>query len=174
MKSSVGYPWDIKAYDKKYVYDRTTELSWTDPTSFKRFTADLPLTRRCVRVGMPGPVIKVASSATNYSSYGACNQTQTQNLGYVVNTVSAPVTVATGGNLGNVLTRYFSYQYSCDSNYANCAYKEVFSLGYGVGLWDWKYYQRQSGKWVLVQDSSINQLDAGAATPYLPCTSSYQ
>ena len=46
-KSPVGYPWDIKTFDTQYVYDRTTELSWTDPTTFKRFDHDLPMTRRC-------------------------------------------------------------------------------------------------------------------------------
>lgn len=173
-KSSVGYPWDVKAFDNNYVYDRTTELSWTDPTAFKRFTPDLPMSRRCVKIGQPGGTIKIAKANTNYSSYANCQSTQTQNLGYVVNTISAPVKVATGGNLGTVTTRYFRYLYSCDSNYGNCAYQEVFSLGYGVGLYDWKYYQNQSGKWVQVQESVINQFDPGAATPYLPCASSYQ
>src|SRR5581483_11077526 len=99
-KSSVGYPWDIKTFDTKYVYDRTTELSWSDPTAFKRFTTDLPMSRRCVKAGQSGGVIKVASTNTNFSFYGNCNVTQTQNLGYVINTISAPVMVATGGNLG--------------------------------------------------------------------------
>jgi hypothetical protein len=173
-KSSVGYPWDIKAFDKNYVYDRTTELSWTDPTSFKRFSIDLPMSRRCVPVGKAAAPIKVASTNTNYGSYANCQSTQTQNLGYVLNSISAPVNVSTGGNLGTVSTRYFKYQYSCDSNYANCAYMEIFSLGYQVGLYDWKYYQNQSGKWVQVQESNINEFDVGQATPYLPCANSYQ
>lgn len=173
-KSSIGYPWDIKSFDNKYVYDRTTELSWTDPTAFKRFTSDLPIAQRCLKTGKAGAAIKVASANTNYSSYGNCQVTQTQNLGYVVNSISAPKTVNTGGNLGTVQTRLFNYQYSCDLNYANCAYKEVFSLGYGIGLYDWKYYLNQGGVWVLSQESVINQLDTGAATPYLPCTTSYQ
>lgn len=173
-KSSVGYPWDIKSFDQNYVYDRTTELSWTDPTSFKRFAIDLPMSRRCVPVGKAAAPLKIASASTNYSSYAACQSTQTQNLGYVLNSISAPVKVNTGGNLGTVSTRYFKYQYSCDSNYANCAYMEIFSLGYQVGLYDWKYYQNQSGAWVEVQESVINQFDAGAATPYLPCSDSYQ
>lgn len=173
-KSSIGYPWDIKSFDRTYVYDRSTELSWTDATSFKRFTTDLPMSRRCVPVAKSGGAIKIASSNTNYSSYGNCQVTQTQNLGYVRNTISLPVTVNTGGNLGSVKTRYFKYNYSCDSNYENCQYQEVFSLGYQVGLYDWKYYQNQGGKLVLVQESVINQFQSGVATPYLPCTDSYQ
>ncbi|MBV9479523.1 MAG: hypothetical protein JO249_02055 [Acidobacteria bacterium] len=174
IKSSTGYPWDINAFDQRYIYDRTTELSWNDPTSFKRFTTDLPLSPRCVPVGKSGSTMNIPSSATNYSFYGNCQISSTKNLGYVVNSISAPRGVNTGGNLGTVMTRYFTYKYSCDSTYANCAYKEVFSLGYQIGLYDWKYYTNQSGMWVLAQDSVINQFTSGAATPYLPCKDSYQ
>lgn len=173
-KSSVGYPWDVKAFDQNYIYDRATELSWTDPTSFKRFHTDLPMSRRCVRVGKSGGLIKISSASTNYSSFSNCAPTLTQNLGYVVNSISAPSMVNTGGNLGTVQTRFFTYQYSCDSNYQNCAYKEVFSLGYRIGLYDWKYYKNQGGSFAPVQESVINHLDSGAATPYLPCSTSYQ
>lgn len=27
IKSPAGYPWDVKAFDGNYIYDRTTELS---------------------------------------------------------------------------------------------------------------------------------------------------
>lgn len=173
-KSSIGYPWDIKYFDQNFVYDRTTELSWTDPTTFRRFDSDLPMSQRCVRIGKAGATIKIASTSSNYSSYANCQRSTTQNLGYIVNSISAPVSVNTNGNLGTVSTRYFTYKYSCDSNYGNCAYKEVFSLGYQVGLYDWKYYTSQAGKFVLAQESIINQLTSGAATPYLPCSTSYQ
>lgn len=173
-KSSIGYPWDIKTFDQNYIYDRTTELSWTDATAFKRFNNDLPMSRRCVRIGRSGGTIKVSSAKTNFSSYSNCQPTQTQNLGYVVNTISAPTYVRTGGNLGTVLTRNFIYRYSCNSNYANCTYQEVFSLGHNIGLYDWKYYKNVSGSFHLVQESTINQFDSGAATPYLPCTTAYE
>jgi hypothetical protein len=172
-KSPVGYPWDVKTFDQGYIYDRSTELSWTDPTSFKRFAIDLPMSRRCVPVGKSGGSIRISSANTNFSSYSNCLPTFTQNLGYVVNIISAPMSVKTGGNLGTVTTRLFTYRYSCDSTYINCAYQEVFSLGYQVGLYDWKYYQGQGGKYHLVQESKINNLNSGSATPYLPCLSTY-
>lgn len=174
MKSAQGYPWDIKTYDSSYVYDRTTELSWIDPTSFKRFNSDLPMSKRCVSVKKSGGSIRISSNNTNYTSYSNCLPTQTQNLGYVINSISTPGMVNTGGNLGTVKTRYFTYRYSCNSNYENCTYQEVFSLGYGVGLYDWKYYVNQNGTFVLKRESVINQFDSGTATPYLPCSSSYQ
>jgi len=172
-KSSIGYPWDVKTFDEKYIYDRSTELSWTDPTSFKRFSIDLPMSQRCITVGKAGAAIKVASANTNYSSYANCNITQTQNLGYVLNRISASSMVNTGGDLGSVKTRTFTYQYSCNSSYGDCKYKEIFSLGYQIGLYDWKYYQSENGKWSLVQESKINNYDGGAAVPYLPCSDSY-
>jgi hypothetical protein len=173
IKSVNGFPWDIKSFDGKYVYDRTTELSWTDPQKFKRFIVDLPMSARCVPVGYPGPAIRIPPSASAYKFYSACTAYQTGQLNYVYNTVSAPVKVTTG-NLGTVTTRRFKYRYACDSNYSNCQYMEVFSLGRNVGLYDWKYYVNQNGSWVLKQDSLINQLSSGATTPNLPCTTSYQ
>jgi hypothetical protein len=173
-KSSVGYPWDIKTFDQNFIYDRTTEVSWSDPTTFKRFNTDLPMSRRCVPIGKPGGAIRISPANTNYSSYANCLPTLTQNLGYVINRISAPTLVNTGGNLGPVETRLFTYTYSCDSSYTNCAFKEVFSLGYQVGLYNWKYYRNEAGVFKLVQQSKINYFDSGSATPYLPCASSYE
>lgn len=173
-KSQIGYPWDVKTFDQNFIYDRTTELSWLDPTTFKRFDTDLPMSKRCVPVGKYGGTIKVSSAKTYYSSHSNCLPTLTQNLGYVINTISAPLSVNTGGNLGKIVTRNFTYRYSCNSSYQNCAYKEVFQLGYQVGLYDWKYYKNESGIFQLVQESKINQFASGSATPYLPCASSYQ
>jgi hypothetical protein len=174
LKSAAGYPWDIKAFDSNYIYDRTTELSWTDPTSFKRFNTDMPLSRRCVAVNKSGGSIRVSSSQTNYTSYANCQPTQTQPLGYVVNTISPPSMAATGGNLGTLKTRYFTYRYTCDSSYQNCAYQEVFSLGYGVGLYDWKLYVNKGGTFYQTQESVINHFASGSATAYLPCMNSYR
>lgn len=174
IKSSVGYPWDIKTFDGSYVYDRATEYNWNDPTTFKRFNTDLPMSKRCVPVNKSGGSVRISSGSTAYTAYTNCLPIQTQNLGYVINSISAPSMVNTGGNLGTVQTRYFTYEYSCNSGYKNCAYEEVYSLGYGIGVYDWKMYVNQGGTFVLQQESVINQFDSGSATPYLPCTSSYQ
>ncbi len=174
VKSVNGYPWDVKSFDTNYVYDRTTELAWSDPQSFKRFDQDLPITHRCVKIGKVGPAIKVTSANTSYGFYKSCSKYQSGTLNYAWNTLTAPKSIQTAGNMGFVSTRLFKYHYDCDSTYANCKYLEVFSLGYQIGLYDWKYYTSQNGKWVLQQASSINNFDGGATTPYLPCTSSYQ
>ena len=173
VKSSAGYPWDVKAFDQNYVYDRSTELNWNDPTSFKRFTSDLPMSHRCVTVGAAGNNIYRTSSQSSYGFYSSCQKTQTASLGYVKNEITAPVVKNAGGNLGSVKTRYFKYNYGCSSSYTSCTDEEVYSLGYGVGLYEWQHYQRQNGALVLVQTVNINQFDEGQATPYLPCSSSY-
>ncbi len=179
-KSAQGYPWDIKSFDQNYIYDRTTELNWNDPTSFKRFDADLPIAHRCVPLASASfstnataPPIQVSPAGTAYSFYGSCQSYKTQNLNYALNTVTAPILVNTNGNLGPVQTRYFNYQYGCNSSFS-CSDKEVFSLGYQIGLYEWQHYQSKNGQWVLVQTSNIDQFDGGQATPYLPCDSSYQ
>ncbi len=172
-KSPAGYPWDVKTFDQQFIYDRTTELSWTDPTTFKGFDIDLPMSTRCVPL-QSAVVIKIPSANTNYTSYANCLPTLTQNLGYVLNRISVPNLVNTGGNLGTIQTRFFTYRYSCDLKYQNCLYQEVFSLGYQMGLYDWRYYQNKSGIFKMVARSKINQFSSGSATPYLPCVSSYQ
>src|SRR5438094_2553908 len=48
LKSPKAHGFDVKAFDEKYVYMRSTELTWKDNTSFKRFEHDLPVAARCV------------------------------------------------------------------------------------------------------------------------------
>src|ERR1700739_2439148 len=45
IKGGLGYPWDIQLYDSKYIYLWVTELSWSVPQSYKKFTnnTNLPL-----------------------------------------------------------------------------------------------------------------------------------
>jgi hypothetical protein len=131
------------------------------------------MSARCVRIGKPGATIKVSASGTTYQSFAQCEPFLRQPLGNVINTISAPAAVNLG-NVGLVATRYFTYKYSCNQNYAACQFMEVFSLAYGIGLYDWKYYVSQKGKFVLKSESVIDDLQGGQTTPSLPCVNSYQ
>lgn len=173
IKSVKGYPWDVKTFDQNFIYDRATELHWGDPTSFKRFNKDLKMSPRCIGLKKAGGTIKIPPSDSAYTFYSSCQAYQSSALSYVRNAISTPVNVKVG-NLGTVRTRYFRYRYACDSSYTNCKYMELFSLGYGIGHYDWKYYTNQNGQWVLVKESVIDQLSQGQTTPSLPCTTSYQ
>jgi hypothetical protein len=174
VKSIVGYPWDVDTYDTKYIYHRSTELKWTDATTFKRQANDLPISQRCISTRTGGLPLRATPSQTTYSFYANCQPYQTANLSYTTNTISAPMYVNTGGNLGTVKTRLLVYQYSCNSKYQACQFMEVFSLGNQIGLYDWKYYKSQNGKWVQSQESAINNLDPGQTTPSFACTNTYE
>src|SRR6266699_3881985 len=81
IKGGLGYPWDVQLYDSKYIYLWITELSWTVPQSYKKFTnnTNLPLVPRCATAGLPGSTIKVAN--TNYDLHTNCSQTCSVTLG---------------------------------------------------------------------------------------------
>jgi hypothetical protein len=173
-KSLSGYPWDVKTFDANFVYDRSTELTWVDPSSFKRFNTDLPMSQRCVPTLRAGHNIHINPAQSAFTFYNSCTAQQTSNLGYVVNSITKPTLVNTGGSLGQVKTRLFKYQYGCNSSYSSCTDMEVFSLGYQIGLYDWKHYVAQSGSWVMKQESIINNFSLGQTTPMFMCTNTYQ
>jgi hypothetical protein len=172
IKGVSGNPWDVKTWHTNYIYDRSTELLWNDPTSFKRFNRDLPLSPRCIRKGKAGPVLRIPASASQYQMYANCQSTSTNPLSNVKTQISAPFTAAL--SVGYVPGRLLTYMYSCDVNDANCKYKEVFALAQGFGQYDWKYYVLQNGRYVFQKETAINQEVAGQTTPNLPCSNSYQ
>jgi hypothetical protein len=172
-KSLSGYPWDVKTFDANYVYDRSTELTWVDPSSFKRFNTDLPMSQRCVPTLRAGHNIHITPAQSAFTFYNSCTAQKTSNLGYVLNSITKPTPTTIAG-LGQIKTRQFKYQYGCDLNYSNCTDMEVFSLGYQIGLYDWKRYVAQSGSWQLKQDSVINNFSIGQTTPLFMCTNTYQ
>ncbi|MDP9159401.1 MAG: hypothetical protein M3O09_04130, partial [Acidobacteriota bacterium] len=118
LKSPSAHGFDVKTFDSKYVYMRSTELHWTDNTSFKRFVNDLPIAARCVSFGQPGPKIKVPQ--TTFKFYSSCTPYKSKNLGTVVNDLDAPKLMNAGGNLGKVSTRVLHYHFGCDSSFGNC------------------------------------------------------
>src|SRR5947209_9232127 len=101
IKGGLGYPWDIQLYDSKYIYLWITELSWTVPQSYKKFTnnTNLPLVPRCATAGLPGSTIKVAN--TNYDLHTNCSQTCSVTLGLQngINQVWRPYYLSLGGSL---------------------------------------------------------------------------
>jgi len=71
LKSVTANGFDVKAFDQNYVYLRSTELVWSDNTTFKRFVSDLPVAARCVASTAAGPEIQVADTSFQY--YSACS-----------------------------------------------------------------------------------------------------
>ncbi|HVO61562.1 MAG TPA: hypothetical protein VMT53_11540 [Terriglobales bacterium] len=168
LKSPSAHGFDVKAFDKNYVYMRSTELQWTNNSTFKRFAHDLPIAARCVPGGRPGPTIKVANTTFHY--YQSCSEYKSSNLGTAVNKLDAPVLMNAGGNIGHVWTRVLHYHYDCNSNYQSCSDEEQFFLGNGYGLWQWRHYQHGS----LAGSAVMNNLKSGVVADTLACRNSYQ
>jgi hypothetical protein len=168
LKSASAHGFDVKAFDQQYVYIRSTELTWTDNTTFKRFAHDLPIAARCVAANAAGPQIKVPDTTFQY--FASCSSYKSSNVGTSLNDLDAPSLVDTGGNLGQVATRILHYRYNCDLSFENCEDEEQFFLGKGYGLWKWVHYRAG----VVANSSLMNELSPGAPTETLPCTNSYQ
>lgn len=168
LKSAAGNGFDVKVFDAEHVYMRATELTWTDNTSFKRFVKDLPIARRCVAEGKPGPEIRVADTTFQY--YSSCRAYKASNLGTAVNTLDAPMQMNAGGDVGRAWTRVLHYHYGCDAKFENCSDEEQFYLANGFGLWQWKHFR----KGVLVKTTLMNNVEHGHATGALPCKDAYE
>ncbi len=174
IKGALGYPWDIQLYDSKYVYLWITELSWTVPQSYKKFTSNtnLPLVPRCAIAGSPGSTIKVAN--TNYDLHTNCSQSCSVTLGLQngINQVWGPFTYSFGGSLpSNLKTLVISYRYNCDSTYQICGDKEEYYVTQRYGLVQWIHYIRipANGTYAQLQKTVFNKLIVGVATPDFPC-----
>lgn len=168
FKSTSVHGFDVDVFDQSFVYLRSTELVWTDNTTFKRKHQDVPIAARCVPLNAAGPEIQVADTQIDW--YAKCTQYQSSFLGTIVNDLDAPAQMDTGGNLGELATRVLHYHYNCDSSFQNCADEEQFFLGQGYGQWQWKHYHNGA----LVNSNLLNEIESGAATGTLPCASSYQ
>ena len=174
VKGGLGYPWDIQLYDSKYIYLWVTEMSWTVPQSYKKFTnnTNLPLVPRCAMAGTPGSTIKVSN--TTYDLNTSCSQSCSVTLGLQtsINQVWGPYTYSFGGSLpANLRTLMISYRYNCDTNYANCGDKEEYYLTQKYGLVQWVHYIRipATGAYAQLQKTIFNKLVVGVVTPDFPC-----
>jgi hypothetical protein len=172
VKGPLGYPWDIQLYDNNYIYLWVTELSYSVPQSYKKFTnnTNLPLVPRCATAGSPGSTIKVSN--TNYDLHTNCSNTCSVTLGLQtsINQVYGPYSFSFGGSLPNNLkTLVISYRYNCNSSFTNCMDKEEYYVTQRYGLVQWVHYVLASGNYVQVQKTVLNKLVVGAVTPYFPC-----
>ncbi|PYX39888.1 MAG: hypothetical protein DMG83_27725, partial [Acidobacteria bacterium] len=103
IKSPKAHGFDVKVFDRDRVYMRATELIWTDNTTFKRFTRDLPISERCVPEGQPGAEVRVAD--TRFDFYSSCRVYKSSTLGTAVNSLDAPELMNVGENVGQAWTR---------------------------------------------------------------------
>jgi hypothetical protein len=172
IKGGLGYPWDIQLFDNNYIYLWITELSWTVPQSYKKFTnnTNLPLAPRCASAGFPGSTIKVGN--TNYDLHTNCSNSCSVTLGLqnAINQVWGPYYLSLGGSLpANLKTLVVTYRYNCDAAYQKCMDKEEYYLNSKYGLVQWAHYIFVNGSYAQLQKTVFNQLSVGVVTPYFPC-----
>ena len=167
LKSPKAHGFDVKAFDQKYVYMRSTELEWKDNRTFKRFVHDLPIAARCVPPDKAGPQIKVADTSFQY--YRDCQPFKSSKIGKAVLDLDAPEEMDAGG-LGRVSTRVLHYHYDCDKDFDHCRQEEQFFLANGFGLWQWKHFKEGD----LVKTALMNDLKKGKAAESLGCSQSYE
>jgi len=168
LKSPRAHGFDVKSFDKKYVYMRSTELDWKDNTTFKRFEQDLPVADRCVDQGKPGHEIKISNSKFDY--FSSCRPYKSSSVGTVVNDLDTPVQMDAGGGIGKIWTRVLHYHYNCDRAFENCKDEEQFYLSNGFGLWQWKHFK--NGR--EVKFALMDLFREGRAGAMLSCQESYR
>ena len=95
LKSASAHGFDVKAFDQQYVYIRSTELTWTDHTTFKRFVHDLPIAACCVPASSAGPQIQVPD--TTFQCFASCSSYKSSKLGTSLNDLDAPSLIDTRG-----------------------------------------------------------------------------
>jgi len=182
IKNAQGYPWDVKKYDANLIYDWITEVSWTDPKTFKKHLGSngmgYPLTPRFVPYTVGAVAsrlwqIKIPSSSTNFEIHdtpGNCSAYHKSNLGYAKTEVWGPYYESLGGDLPpNTETLHLNWMWSCDSSYRNCQTKEVYTLMQVYGNVRWQNYKLVNGQYVLKQTSLRNVVTSGTITPVHPC-----
>ena len=76
----------------------STELTWNDNTTFKRFNHDLPIAPRCLAPGAAGAEIQIAN--TEFQYFASCNSYKPSKLASATTTLDAPVLMDLGGNIG--------------------------------------------------------------------------
>jgi hypothetical protein len=168
LKSPKAHGFDVKSFDEKYVYMRSTELEWKDNSSFKRFEHDLPIAERCVPESEPGPEITVSNTRFDY--FSSCRAYKSSSVGTAVNDLDVPVQMDAGGNIGRLWTRVLHYHYNCDKTFKNCKDEEQFYLGNGYGFWQWKHFRNGAE----VKSASINVFRDGRPGATLSCEESYR
>lgn len=170
-----GYPWDVQYYDSNNIYQWITEYTWSDPRTFKAFASKTGVawSPLCVPQGSAGQKlssINVPNADTAYNVYLNCVKQGTQYLGNTVNEVWNYGNLNIGGNIGTHPDLQLAYRYTCDSNYNNCTYKEVYDFMQSYGLVRWTYYKLINGTYVQQNQTIFNNVASGGSpAPYFPC-----
>lgn len=171
VKGKAGYPWDVDTFDTNFIYQSITEQVWDDPNTYKIFETPLPWMPRCINIPPAGgkiASIKVDATNTWFDIHTSCTDFTKHSLGYIVNEIWGPTNESIGGQPATP-TLTLAYNYSCDSSYSGCHYKETFAMQEGNGMVQWTYYRLENGEYVQVNQTTHREADLGSVTPVHPC-----
>jgi hypothetical protein len=171
VKGALGYPWDVDDFDTKGIYDSTTELTWSNPSSFKVFEKPRQWVPRCVPIPASSGKLAVVTQTpdeTWYQMHTSCTSFTRHNLQYSVTELWGPDQVEVPP-IPSAATLTLAYRHGCDSTYAKCSEKETFELQHDYGLVRWTHYVWNVNAWKQVQQTIDNDPRTATVAPVHPC-----
>jgi hypothetical protein len=171
VKNLQGWPWDLKLYDKEYVYDWITEgpNGWSPdpivgPRSFKKFIQNhynihgvlvdgLPIFPRYVDSVENFHVTDIPSNLTTYATFENCKQQGTSvPLGAVTHRLTGPFQINHGGDVATQPTLIHQYYWS--NNGVPTLEENYYALSFGWVSWKLQQQNLTTGLYEIVQITS--------------------
>lgn len=171
VKGALGYPWDVNEFNQVGVFDSTTELVWSNPSSYKIFEKPRQWVPRCVPIpASSGKLTTVTQTPddTWYDEHTSCTSFTRHNLLYSITELWGPDQVNLSP-LPIAPTLTLAYRYGCDAAYSKCNDKETFEFQHGPGLVRWTHYVWALNDWKLVRQTIDNAPTTATVVPVHPC-----
>jgi hypothetical protein len=165
-KTPHGFPWDLKSYDQKFIYDWATELDWTNPKDFKMQSAPVPM---CPRFWDGNPTTYQFSQHMPYNEYRNCVKGTAGDVGPAYFTIQPSFPMDFGGDVGVTNTILLTYYWG------DRKHREQLFLTLTAGWVRWSHAVLTqlpgSAYSDYVIDSSVihNKIVLGQVAPQFPC-----
>lgn len=170
IKNPQGWPWDIKLYDEKYVYDWITEgphgwspLSTVGPKSFKKFIQNhvnkdnkmvdgLPMFPRYVDTVDTRFDMSFGADRTHYATFENCAQVgATASLGAVRQVLRGPFALNHAGDVKTAPT--LIHQYYWNNNGVPTLEENYYALNWGWVRWTHQEFDKKTGFYQMVNET---------------------
>jgi hypothetical protein len=117
MKTPQGWPWDLKSYDDKFVYDTATENGWKSDKDYKKQNVPVPM---CPRFWDGNPTKYQFSQHMPYGVFSGGKQVDSGDVGPAYFTIQGPFkmdhSAMLKGDVGVVDTILISYYWTDRKN----------------------------------------------------------
>src|SRR5580765_969456 len=180
VKNEQGWPWDIRLYDSKYVYDWVTEKDWASgPRAYKKFIQNhsnlQKLTFEDGMIMFPRFVdtisnkfdLDIPPELTNYAMFEDCRQVSAKSLGLVHQRLRGPFLIDHGGDVKSQPT--LIHQYYWMNNGVATLEENYYGLGFGWVSWKLQVLDGQTGFYKSVQTTTENTVNPVLVKIDFPC-----